>query len=210
MNMAMICGLVNPFITNNNVTARGARSPGGSGARGAGVGRGGRTRGHRGACSRLEIHLQYRPRLFSCLITPCQLKLNNKIYAARSAPPTSLTSTPPFRAFGIRCHSPLLSGTAGRLWPTIGYLAIFSLRLRDFIGRDAIITERYTTRGMLAAVFRRKILSRCAEIFSLFILDMGEENYAVRDLESNLGIVAGEINRGSRKICYTGCLDLSV
>lgn len=32
------------------------------------------------AGSRLEIHLQYRPRLFSCLITPCRLKLNNKIY----------------------------------------------------------------------------------------------------------------------------------
>lgn len=41
-------------------------------------------RGASGACSRLEIHLQYRPRLFSCLITPCQLKLNNKIYASRA------------------------------------------------------------------------------------------------------------------------------
>lgn len=41
-----------------------------------------RGRGGKGmAGSRLEIHLQYRPRLFSCLITPCRVKLNNKIYA---------------------------------------------------------------------------------------------------------------------------------
>lgn len=87
MNMAMICGLVNPFITNNNVTARGGRPPvrrrearwrRWCTRQGPVVGR-----GASGACSRLEIHLQYRPRLFSCLITPCRLKLNNKIYASQ-------------------------------------------------------------------------------------------------------------------------------
>lgn len=64
----------------------GAKREGGRG--GSPAGPDGRTRdiGWRGgggkgmAGSRLEIHLQYRPRLFSCLITPCRLKLNNKIY----------------------------------------------------------------------------------------------------------------------------------
>lgn len=143
MNMAMICGLVNPFITNNNVTARGARSPGSSRARGAEKGTVGRG-GIGGAYSRLEIHLQYRPRLFSCLITPCQLKLNNKIYAAQSAPPTSLTSTSLFRAFGIRCR--FLRLPAGRRLLD-GWLS------RDFHYYDSEILlgatrslRRYTTR----------------------------------------------------------------
>lgn len=65
MNTAMICGLVNPFITNNNVTTGRARGPDSGG----------------GACSPAwEIHLQYRQDFFSCLITPRRLKLNNKIY----------------------------------------------------------------------------------------------------------------------------------
>lgn len=122
-------------------------------------------RGHRGACSRLEIHLQYRPRLFSCLITPCQLKLNNKIYVAQSAPPTSLTSTPLFRAFGIRCR--FLCRFLGL---PVGRRLVDGWLSRDFHYYDSEILlgatrslRRYTTRCSRApSVFHRKILSRCA------------------------------------------------
>lgn len=151
--MAMICGLVNPFITNNNVTARGARSPSSLRARGAENGTVGRG-GIGGACSRLKIHLQYRPRLFSCLITPSQLKLNNKIYAAQSALPTSLTSTPLFRAFGTRCRflCRFLGLTAGQRLLD-GWLS------RDFHYYDSEILlgatrslRRYTTKCSRALV----------------------------------------------------------
>lgn len=51
MNMAMICGLVNPFITNNNVTARDGRSKvrGREAGVGSPAGPDGRTRGIGGA-----------------------------------------------------------------------------------------------------------------------------------------------------------------
>lgn len=145
MNMAMICGLVNPFITNNNVTARGGRPPASTTARREARGEAEAWwcasqrdpavgRGAPGACSRLEIHLQYRPRLFSCLITPCRLKLNNKIYASQM-PPASVVNfyAPLFRAFGAYPFSFLrLSFETGWL---SGWLAIsqFSLLFRDFI-----------------------------------------------------------------------------
>lgn len=130
--MAMICGLVNPFITNNNVTARGGRPPvrrrgarrgeaeaGGARQRDPAVGR-----GAPGACSRLEIHLQYRPRLFSCLITPCRLKLNNKIYASQCRPLTPVNFYASFSR--IRRVSVFFSTSLSRLavW-LVGHLAIF-------------------------------------------------------------------------------------
>lgn len=163
----MICGLVNPFITNNNVTARGGRPP----VRRRGARREARRRpvvrqrdpavgrGAPGACSRLEIHLQYRPRLFSCLITPCRLKLNNKIYASQM-PPASVVNfyAPLFRAFGaypfsfLRLFRDWLGCLAGWLSRNFHY---YSEILLD----DTIITEIYDAklRGICPL---RKVLSR--------------------------------------------------
>lgn len=129
------------------------RRPSGARQRDPAVGR-----GAPGACSRLEIHLQYRPRLFSCLITPCRLKLNNKIYASQMPPANAVNFYASFSR--IRRVSVFLSTSLSRLagclagWPSRNF-HYYSEILLD----DTIITEIYDAklRGICPL---RKILSR--------------------------------------------------
>lgn len=120
---------------------RGEAEAGGARQRDPAVGR-----GAPGACSRLEIHLQYRPRLFSCLITPCRLKLNNKIYASQMPPANAVNFYASFsriRRVSV-FFSTSLSRPAGCLagWPSRNF-HYYSEILLD----DTIITEIYTTRS---------------------------------------------------------------